>query len=216
MVVLITLHDASFRVTCGINCCPRRYSKFHSFKRHIYRAHKDILTQRNLSISQSSSEELQECSINDHDCESSVNDGDDHSTGLDVELVDTATVAALNAPTSTTVFKVKAAALFLLKAQEILKISHTSLIGLIEDIDEFFQFNLDALEAKVLEYICSLSHIGETTRNEIKDSLKEVFIQHQDTLFSGLKTRYHQERYYKEHLGLLVSLFIFVLHYNTL
>ena len=29
-------HDASFRVTCGINCCPRRYSKFHSFKRHIY------------------------------------------------------------------------------------------------------------------------------------------------------------------------------------
>ena len=36
-------HDPSFYVQCGIQSCVQTYTKFCSFKKHIYRHHKEQL-----------------------------------------------------------------------------------------------------------------------------------------------------------------------------
>ena len=36
-------HDAFFHVYCGIEGCPRTYKSFHSYKKHMYLKHRDIL-----------------------------------------------------------------------------------------------------------------------------------------------------------------------------
>ena len=47
-------HEADFRLVCGINLCPRVYTKFLSFKRRLFRYHKSELGQSEVNISISS------------------------------------------------------------------------------------------------------------------------------------------------------------------
>ena len=49
-----------------------------------------------------------------------------------------------------------------------------------------------------------MSHLS-SAGNTNDDSLKEIFNTERTTIFSGLKSRHHQEKYYKECLGLIVS-----------
>ena len=44
-------HEADFRLVCGINSCPLVYTKFPSFKRHLFRHHKSELGQSEVNIS---------------------------------------------------------------------------------------------------------------------------------------------------------------------
>lgn len=37
---LIHSHEADFTITCGLNNCPKTFSKYESFRRHVYRKHK--------------------------------------------------------------------------------------------------------------------------------------------------------------------------------
>jgi len=36
-------HGANFHVTCGLQGCPRTYTNFHSYKKHMYSRHRDTL-----------------------------------------------------------------------------------------------------------------------------------------------------------------------------
>ena len=39
-IVLIHAREANFTMTCGLNDCQRTFSKYESFRRHVYRKHK--------------------------------------------------------------------------------------------------------------------------------------------------------------------------------
>lgn len=39
-VGLVHAHEPHFSITCGINDCQAAFSKYHSFRRHVYRKHK--------------------------------------------------------------------------------------------------------------------------------------------------------------------------------
>ncbi len=42
-LALIHSHEADFRVICGINGCSRNYSNYHSYKKHMYQRHREVL-----------------------------------------------------------------------------------------------------------------------------------------------------------------------------
>ena len=39
----IHAHEHSFHITCGVQGCPRSYSNYHSYKKHMYKKHRDVL-----------------------------------------------------------------------------------------------------------------------------------------------------------------------------
>lgn len=42
---LVHAHDPHFSITCGISNCQSSFSKYHSFRRHVYRKHKDNISE---------------------------------------------------------------------------------------------------------------------------------------------------------------------------
>ena len=51
-------HEASFHITCGIVGCPRTYGNFHSYKKHMFQKHREIMEVSTTSIT--TSETVQE------------------------------------------------------------------------------------------------------------------------------------------------------------
>ena len=90
-------HYANFRITCGVSGCVRTYQNYHSFQKHLLRAH----------------------------CETVDNTNEEFIPGMeDHESYDVPIDAASHEP----LFDPKrATALFLLKAQEIQKVSQVKL-----------------------------------------------------------------------------------------
>ena len=40
---LVHSHEFAFRVTCGVGGCTRTYTRFSSYKKHMYVKHRDVL-----------------------------------------------------------------------------------------------------------------------------------------------------------------------------
>lgn len=43
------MHEANFSITCGLNDCQRTFSKYESFRCHIYQKHKHTVLQRTMA-----------------------------------------------------------------------------------------------------------------------------------------------------------------------
>lgn len=41
---LVHAHEANFSITCGLNDCQSSFTKYHSFRRHVYRKHRQSFT----------------------------------------------------------------------------------------------------------------------------------------------------------------------------
>ena len=177
-------HDANFRVVCGINGCPRRYKKFPSFKKHIYRHHKAEIHKPNINI-------LLDSTVHTHEEE-------------DIQLEDFALNQVLvnnegdDVNKQDPVIQKKVAALFLLKLKEIHKVSQTALLGIVDDINELVQHRIQSIEIEVMLYLSS-----NGVSQDICNELQKIFRVGQSISF--LNTTYLQQKYYKEYLGLLVS-----------
>lgn len=99
----------------------------------------------------------------------------------------------------------QATALFLLKAQEIMKISQVALDDLITEFSSLCSTELSSLQTKV--FSC-LRRGGVDPQNV--DGLQDTFLKCTLTdPFHGLTSTYLRNKYYEENLGLVVSLFIF-------
>lgn len=178
-------HSAMFRITCGIKSCPRTYTKFLSFKRHVYRQHKMELKHSQLPVEEQGSEHegydnITEESLNHITSVESTNSFDHYYQSLSVD-------------------KQKVAALFILKTLELRKVSETSLLDLIGDIDEFLQCKVNALEENIT------ARLRSSGVNVASLKVDDVFQSARSSSFHGLQTKFYQEKYFKEKLGLIVS-----------
>ena len=172
-----TIHscEPNFSITCGVHSCPRRYSNFFSFKKHLYRKHRAEL-------------ELQEFTP-------IFSNGDDevHFLNNETQAAETgADVFDVNPITSTTELK-KTAALFLLKTKEVNKVSQKALDSIIEDVSSFINFIIKSLELDIKQCLTNSNDINEVLQKYLKLDP-----------FYGLNTLYFQEKYYRECCGLLV------------
>lgn len=169
--------DAGFHVCCGIAGCPRTYSKFHSYRQHLYRHHREALD----GISPDASAGVEDdqsggCSDTISVGSDSPSDRDDHSP-----------------------LSMKQAGLFLLKAKEIYKISQSNLESLIGDILTIVDLTVNHLEDKVR---LELDSIGIGMNNE----LRQVFHSPQlSGIFQGLHTEFRLKKFIRENLKLVVS-----------
>ena len=99
----------------------------------------------------------------------------------------------------------RASALFLLKLKEHRRISQVALDDIVEEWGDLFSHTVKRLSARVHEKLSSTGIDVEDI-----DGLDQVFedIPHP---FEGLKTRFLQEKYFRESLGLVVGIHV---HYS--
>ena len=161
-----------------------------SFKRHLYRNHKEELDSDIISVI-TEQRQLE-------------NDFDDFT--VDHLLLEENNINVNDVGIYADVEK-RLTALFMLKTLEIRKVSQTALLGLIDDIEELIESKINGLETNLQSY---LSSIG--INHDQHPKLKEIFEGGRYSPFSSLNTKYLQEKYYKESLGLLVSF----VHYAVL
>ena len=90
---------------------------------------------------------------------------------------------------------VNQAALFILTAKECLKVSQMSLNTMLDDIDALVSVKLHEAEHKVLSH--------NLVSEEIVGKTRDIF-NTEESLFSGLHTTYSQNKYFVNHLGLVV------------
>ena len=90
--------------------------------------------------------------------------------------------------------------LFLLKMKKVHKVSQNALITMVDDVNDLIQ---DKIKTLVMSTLASFG-VGSVCCNE----LKKLFSTAQCTPFSSLNTKYLQEKYYREYLGLLVRIIV--------
>lgn len=121
-------HDPNFHTICGIEECPRTYTNFFSFKKHLYRKHRDTLCLMSLPEEQ---------------------------TILDVTVDDYSDDTA--SPIVTEENERKQSAMFILKAKTIHKVSQLALNGLLDDISTMLTSKIENLQEGIQKFTSSMS-----------------------------------------------------------
>ena len=162
--------DANFHITCGINGCVRTYQNYYSFRKHLNRAHHG-------------------------DASASVDNTD---SVVDHVLIDEPEVDVVRKEPD--VDSIRTSALFLIKAQEIHKVSQIALDNIIAELTFMCSKELSLLQTKVFKYLSN----GGVDPDKI-DGLKEVFNKcGLNNPFHGLTSHNLRSLYTEEHLGFVV------------
>lgn len=170
-------HEANFHVTCGIEGCPRTYSNFHSYKKHLYKKHRDILE------------------VDDSTVGSACLDSVGYNTQIESDSVITQAE-----PQQHPQHRKRESALFLLKAANVCKVSNSSLDIQIGDVSLLLENQIRSVQAE-------LSAVLLEKGIQFDADLLAVFQRTSLTApFHGLDSNYLRTKFYRESMGLLVSL----------
>ena len=188
-------HEPEFHIISGVAGCVRSYSNFYSFKRHVYRKHREHLniTSRHSTAAHSSDIASVVTASDDFDFSDMLECDNFNDTHSDFQHT-------------------KNMALFLLKAKEIRKVSQMSLDGLTSDFGNILQRTIKQLKLDINRCLQTSS-----INMEAIQGLTETFNHPNITNpFRQLESRYQQEKFYKEHLNLLVGIKIYVYYILTI
>ena len=199
--------DPSFEIVCGINGCPRTYTKFNSYKKHLTRKHLDVYDPRMSRISST-------CRTVDSSHSGAPHEADhDDLTRLPQQecasgphidsIVDNIEESSESSNEMSFANSEKLAALFLLKMKEVYKLSQSSVDCLTTDMSEMLQKHDHSLKLKVKDLLSSSGIKVENYPQIVQ------FLSHQDEEladpFKGLQSKFLQEKYFHENLALIVS-----------
>lgn len=113
-------HDPTFHTICGIEECPRTYTNFFSFKRHLYCKHRGVLDLMPVSP----------------DVIMTVSD----------DIEDGSSSCEVNA---TEIDEKKESALFIMKAKTVHKVSQSALSGLLDDFSSMLERKIGFIQEGV-------------------------------------------------------------------
>jgi hypothetical protein len=162
-------YDGGFHVTCGIGGCVRTYLNFHSYKNHLYKKHREII----MSDLPPQIPTLESPSL------------------LPPEL-DDPVFSPLVSRQQQPLLEKNESALFILKAREVYKMSQSALDSLLSDVSTMVDSKIGKMQA-------SVSAVLDSKGITIDEELKSSFQPQSGELFQGLRTRYLQEAYFKDH-----------------
>ena len=168
-------HEANFQVTCGVEGCPRTYSNFHSYKKHLYTKHRDIL-------------EVEDGVI--------VAGSDSFGSSSDTDVI---TQSALTEPQPHQQHHKRESALFLWKAANVCKVSNSSLDIQIGDVSILLENQMRSIQA---DLSAILLEKGIEFDAELKAIFQKSNL---ITPFHGLDSNFLRTKFYRENMGLLVS-----------
>lgn len=178
-MAVVHAHDPGFYICCGIEGCPRTYSNFYSFKKHLYRKHR--------------------CNLEMDAFES--NPLSDNTDDNQVEFEELEIPYDEEPQISSNFQHMKRMALFLLKTKEIRKVSQAALDGLIADFTTILQQTIHQVEYEV-DAVLKENGVSISAFQ----GLRSVFNNSQtNEPFKQLHCKFLQEKFYREHFHMLVS-----------
>ena len=200
--------DPGFTIVCGLDGCIRRFTKYTSFRKHIIRHHRHILSPEYRAEDARNNKLQLQGSVGTF---AVTEDNEDEMLGLQASPLST-THEVLTQEAIPQIISVSAshfnnyqAALFLLKAKECLKVSQTALDELITDIDTLLLLQLEAAKDSVVNLL-SNQQVPDSIIDEVKDAFDA-----EDSPFLGLQSKYSQNKFFIDHLGLVVQNYLFTL-----
>lgn len=171
-------HQANFNVLCGIQGCPRTYTNYHSFRKHLRRKHICFVSE-NVDIGTQILDTNYSPPWSDYLISENLQSIDDD------ELL------------------MKSMALFVLKSKEVRQVSQVALNDLIGDIALIVEKSLNVMASNVASVLrgqgIDVEEIGC-----LKEALSDEKLRNP---FKGLDTAYSQKKAYSS-LGLVVRLCI--------
>lgn len=186
MFLLGAVHrcEANFHITCGIDGCVRTYHNYYSFRKHLLRSHPgdtsasgDSTDASNMGTSAS---------------------GDNTDSIVDHMLIDES--ENYLATTEPELDSFRTSALFLIKAQEIHKVSQTALDDIIAELTFICSRELTVLQSKVFKCL-SIGGVDPYKINGLKEIFNKCYLHNP---FHGLTSDHLRGRYIEEHLGFVV------------
>ena len=183
-------NDMGFFLSCGAGGCSNMYTNSSSFRTHVYRHHKDYLPVPSIARVSNSTLDFSECMTQE-----AVSDVEQDSYQGPVESVSHEVDQFLG---EDLISQQRISALFLLRMKEIFGVSQTALNGLVAESTNVFELSMKRLEAGVFH---TLSKAGIDT--ERLTGLHDIF-KNMQFPFSGLTSKYLQEKYYTQFFNLVV------------
>lgn len=169
-------HECNFHITCGVQGCPRSYSNYHSYKKHWYKKHRDVL-----ELDDDDEREPPQPIATDS-YQFSDSDTDTAPQYLQTEQDER-----------------RRNALFLMKATTVCKVSKCSLDQLIGDITLFLDEKVQSLKKEVMATL-------RQKDVELDEDLSPLFQSPSViSPFQGLHTEHMRKKFYVDKMGLLVS-----------
>lgn len=146
-----TIHryDPGLVIRCGIDRCPQTYSKFESYRSHIYRKHKYLL---HSTSSHGSGHDSTTASV------TSLDDSDPLTCEMDI--------------TSPTCVK-HLGAKFILKTREEYRISQSTLTKIIGDVKGMWTESHGSIKTKVMDF--ATSRLSNEDVNELVECFDSTF-----------------------------------------
>lgn len=172
-------HKPGFRICCGLSGCPRLFRTFEVFRNHVYAIHTDC----EAILTPTSSHE-------DYTSDSVEGDISDNSE---------------DNPSEQSYFNLrkKAAAIWILKIQEVYKLPQSTMDKILADVTGFIQDLLTDLYDDVKS---SLTKAGVNA--SLVAALSELFSSPYTNPFAGLRTQHTQLKFYTETFKFVVSFHI--------
>lgn len=129
---LIHRYDPGFSICCGIDYCPQTYSKYESFRSHVYRKHRSALHPSSSTVTNETGDGALVDSI--------VNNEDD-----------SAMIDSQNRPPDIRTSGAKC----LLKIREEYRIPQSTLDNIVQDIKGLWTLSMDSIKEKVKDLIAN-------------------------------------------------------------
>lgn len=172
---VVHAHEAGFYVRCCVEDCPCTYSNFHSYKKHLYTKHRAVL-----------------------EVSPSIPVRADEAATIDFDTSPSSTECFDDCPMDSIEGRKRTAALFVLKAKHIHKVSQSSLSDVMCDISTMLESTVQHVEKDVM------AELGDIDP-DIEARLHLIFHSQQVCdPFCGLQTEQRQKTAFKEQFHLLV------------
>lgn len=177
--------DEDFFIVCGINECSASYKKCSSFASHVYRQHREALTDGTKQIREG---EVGSLSSDDPEPIVGVNEQSDtlrHTVDQLLEIDD--------------VRQKEKAALYILNLKDVRGLSESAVQHVVKQTQAIFKHTLGRIQAGVDEHL-SRNGIDVEALPPLDDMFDKM-----DDPFRGLSTTFLQEKFYRENLECIVS-----------
>ena len=175
-------HEPNFHIVCGINGCPCTYKNYHFFRKHLHRSHPFCMSTHEMSTHQMPSGDSSE-DLGDTFSEST-------SYYVPVEGTEVTEEAARHS-----------AALFILKTKEVLNMTQTATNQIVNDVSEMMRNTLSQVATKVSSVLAA----NNISIDDVRGVSKVFRDENLQNPFHGLQTQHTQQKYFRDHLGLVVS-----------
>ena len=197
---LVHSRDPNFSITCGLEKCQRWFRSFGTFNSHVYRDHRNYIVggaATPTALRRTDRREIEPGEPQSHSsAQFTLPLQDDQEATMDLTVLD----AQLHQLLETDEFEQKTVcAQFILKLKEIKGISQTAVDKVVQGVQGMFSHVTARLKAGIQERLARC----EVDYNSIPDL--DTFINCIQLPFSGFETAHLQEKFYREHFGLLVS-----------